>query len=1810
MKHLKLNLLLILVALTTIISVSASIGITNAAVSSLGWVGDMSPAGGSTTNASSVIVSVKVYKANVTQGAGQGAGITCQLHWGVSGSAWQDLSMTYAGDVDGMNAGDKANDKYQATLAPSAPGTYGFKAYCTDDGGTNKLWVVGSTDGILVSGSGGTPTTPATPSTPVTVDPNITPTPNTWANRTAYVNLFEWSWDSIAKECVNYLGPKGYKAVQVSPPMEHIQGEPWWTRYQPVSYQIVSRSGNRQQFQNMVNTCKAAGVDIYVDTVINHMAAGGSGATGNAGSNYSNRNFPGVPFSANDFHNPECLIRRADYDNNRSNVINCELSNLDDLNTGSQYVQEKIAAYMRDLLSLGVAGFRIDAAKHMHDNDLRGILDKVPGTYFVTQEIIPDAVTPQLDYYKNGTINEFDYMYIYKNAFLHLDNQSISGINTILGPNNPWNLLPSDKATVFVSNHDTERKVPENQTRIDSLNVYDGPNYLLSNVIMLAMPYGYPQIMSGYYFRVNGDLLSNASHDQGPAGAAPYIGNETIPANCSSNINDTGKWDCMHRSPYVGNMVGFRNITNGAPVTNWQAEGNDRISFQRQGKGFVAVNHTGNSWSISFATGLPAGQYCNVVKGELSNNGTACTGAVITVDASGNANATVAAEDAIAIHIGQRIGVITPVPTTIVPPTTAVPTTPVPTTPAPVGTPDILLPINNASYNVGSVFTAAVQSTGSSLNFYVDNNLVGTDSICSSTAPTDTVLTSSSLLAVDSITAGAPGTITIDGLATGWTQANLIATDPAYDNAQAVNAVHHERQVDFSALYAAWDSTNLYIGLQGNDVVDVWDPANANSGAFPSTWQADMFLAIDTEAGGYTGGGAGGNMFGKPIYFGTTAPNKPDYEVWFRMDMYGGLKLLKFNGAWVAANATVVGAGKALSGPGTDVGGQIIGGARATGTYNANANFNYRTQSANGVQHDAAGRSTLWELKIPLASIGNPDLNSRAVYVMAYNGFSAIDSIPNDPQTTNLVGVSDSNSPLEWQDFLGSSLPAANSAPDTFTAPFACIGTGCSAVPPTAVPTSVVTPAIPTPVPNACQYFDQTINTASLSIGTHTLKVVDNNGALATRTFTVAQICPTLTPPNPSVSVSQPPANSIVSGNFTATALTNVIRGTKFYIDDLLVGNGNIEAVPTPLPTVAGTCTTPNYYATYTLPIDISALSDGQHTLRVQGTSIMGGVVDSTPVTFTVQRNLPSGNQLQLSPATGNVAVGNTFTVDLQIKATGQTINGAEFHLNFNPALLEVVQLQPVLTSLPLVLTPPVFDNAAGTLDITTGATTNWPTGTFTTATVTFRAKAAGTAALTLATTSPRLSRATSSDGPIITTVVGASFVLTGENLGSRLLLSPATANTVIGNTFVVDLKVNAGSAQVDGASFFVNFDPTKFEVVKVTSDSSKFGTVLTNQYNNVAGTLDYTAGTMNNFPTGEFSIASVVMRAKVVGDNLPLTLNTSGTRISVATFSSQAVITATSNSSISVANANMTLTGVQSLQGRPAGAHASRIIPVIIEVLPVGGTTPVATINTSIDSNSTFNAGVNLAPGTYDVRIKGTHTLRAKIASQALNNGANTLNFSVLLEGDVNNDNQITLFDWSAMVANYSKCVPIADANANLNEQGCVDLNDVTLLIANFGQSTLAVATDGHATGAQTASMNVMLDKATVTKNDTFTATVWVDSTNATTTASQIGLRYDANLFDVLAVNAGETLGEVLLNNNDTPGELRFASASFNGVTGRKFELVQVVFRAKTDAATSVIPLSDSGASFGGQTIAAAPSVTQADGSGAIKLFMPFLTR
>lgn len=191
--------------------------------------------------------------------------------------------------------------------------------------------------------------------------------------RSVIVHLFEWKFNDIATECETYLAPNGFGGVQVSPVSENviIANRPWYERYQPISYHIVTRSGNEQEFHNMVERCNRVGVRIYVDLVPNHMTAVTDHpiGTGNSTADVPNRSFPAISYGSNDFHST-CSINNY---YNATEVRDCELVGLPDLNQRIPHVREKIVEFMNRLIDHGIAGFRIDAAKHMWPKDLEAI---------------------------------------------------------------------------------------------------------------------------------------------------------------------------------------------------------------------------------------------------------------------------------------------------------------------------------------------------------------------------------------------------------------------------------------------------------------------------------------------------------------------------------------------------------------------------------------------------------------------------------------------------------------------------------------------------------------------------------------------------------------------------------------------------------------------------------------------------------------------------------------------------------------------------------------------------------------------------------------------------------------------------------------------------------------------------------------------------------------------------------------------------------------------------------------------------------------------------------------------------------------------------------------------------------------------------------------------------------------------------------------------------------------------------------------------------------------------------------------------
>lgn len=451
--------------------------------------------------------------------------------------------------------------------------------------------------------------------------------PEPAGSRDAGILLFQWTWPAIEAECPA-LGEIGIDWVLTSPPQEHVVRDEWWVHYQPVSYQLESRLGTRDEFAAMVDTCAEHDIDIVADAVINHMTGLGTPGVGWAGSAFEHYDYPGI-WGPDDFH--QCTESPTgdiiDY-RDEAEVQNCELVNLADLRTGEAHVRERLRAYLDDLLSLGVAGFRIDAAKHMPAADIAAIVAGLPSETRVYQEVIRgqgEPITPE-QYLGNGHVWEFTFA----RTITSMVESGRLNPRVVFGPEG--GSAPSERAISFVDNHDTERNG-------ETLSYADGDRYALGLAFLLAHPYGTPQLSSGYAF---------AGRDAGPpldeSGAV-------LPATCDGASADPrprynpGEWVCPQRWDVVRGMLAFRSAVGDAPLTD-AVTFDDRAlravtGFGRGAYGFIAFNAAATGTEATFETSLAPGRYTDAI-----------SGSVVEVDGSGRFSATVPGYGVVALHVG------------------------------------------------------------------------------------------------------------------------------------------------------------------------------------------------------------------------------------------------------------------------------------------------------------------------------------------------------------------------------------------------------------------------------------------------------------------------------------------------------------------------------------------------------------------------------------------------------------------------------------------------------------------------------------------------------------------------------------------------------------------------------------------------------------------------------------------------------------------------------------------------------------------------------------------------------------------------------------------------------------------------------------------------------------------------------------------------------------------------------------------------------------------------------------------------------
>ncbi|HXF64615.1 MAG TPA: Ig-like domain-containing protein, partial [Caldilineaceae bacterium] len=383
-----------------------------------------------------------------------------------------------------------------------------------------------------------------------------------------------------------------------------------------------------------------------------------------------------------------------------------------------------------------------------------------------------------------------------------------------------------------------------------------------------------------------------------------------------------------------------------------------------------------------------------------------------------------------------------------------------------------------------------------------------------------------------------------------------------------------------------------------------------------------------------------------------------------------------------------------------------------------------------------------------------------------------------------------------------------------------------------------------------------------------------------------------------------------------------------------------------------------------------------------------------------------------------------------------------------------------------------------------------------------------------------------------------------------RLGLEPSISHVLPGQRFSVTVAVRATDQQLDGVAAYLNFDPAAAQVVEVLMGNT-LPTVLQNQHDNNAGTIDLAAGialSSQDYATGNFALATLIFEAAdapTVAESA-LTFSTTAPRKSDATFNGASLLSDTRNGSILFEVAGVS--GSVLLE-REAGVqdppHPSWQVPLTVklfranEVTAAGvdaESTPAYVFTPTTDEMGAFHLA-GIAPGVYVAAIKNSHTLQT-VQTVDVAAGDNSVIFETLREGDADNNNFVGLVDFSVVASAFGQCAGAAafDPRADFTQDGCVNLTDFSLLSGNYSQAgDMAPGDSASSSGAPPQNGAVTLALApsgsALHIGQSFDVAIQVQAGDQAIDVAGVFLNYDPAVLRLDSVTPGTALDTVLRN-------------------------------------------------------------------------------
>ncbi len=306
---------------------------------------------------------------------------------------------------------------------------------------------------------------------------------------------------------------------------------------------------------------------------------------------------------------------------------------------------------------------------------------------------------------------------------------------------------------------------------------------------------------------------------------------------------------------------------------------------------------------------------------------------------------------------------------------------------------------------------------------------------------------------------------------------------------------------------------------------------------------------------------------------------------------------------------------------------------------------------------------------------------------------------------------------------------------------------------------------------------------------------------------------------------------------------------------------------------------------------------------------------------------------------------------------------------------------------------------------------------------------------------------------------------------GPRLFLSPSTTRIGKGQSFQVELKFDTAGSVADTVDAYLSYDPALLEAIdaagnpatSITPGAALAANVTYNRVDAATGQIAFSATRYTSpYFTGSATAATIRFRAKAPANSTQVQLVRSGIRQSDLFEGGTSFQSTLGHAPVEIVNGPL-LQGRIAVEKRGPAGTSRWITPLFrtegstttggIVLYQPGTTTEVARFAATTDADGWFSVAlINVAVGTYDIRVKGANTLSNQRAGINLQSSTE-IDFRTLRVGDGTGDDGVTGADVSYIIPSFllssgeTGFRPYADTNKDDGITGA----DVSALVPNF---------------------------------------------------------------------------------------------------------------------------------------------------------------